>query len=261
MFATFKLGDRMVKHRLIAVSLISSIKIAAGQNRLKATVCALLAAFTVSLALSGCSNSVLEDIPLKNTTSQDDRKRPVDKGIKINPAFIDLGRGVTQPFSAVDSSGNKISATWTLSGASDSGTAIDNEGTLTVALDETAGQLVIKAASTVDTTKFGTAVVSVQGNGSIPIEKGITVKPSVITVKKGARQTFTAAFGATGNEAEGLLWSIEGAKSAATEIDQAGGELTVAEDEYAAFIVVKASISDDIYGTATVFVENFFFAR
>jgi hypothetical protein len=180
----------------------------------------------------------------------------VNKGVKVTPDFIDVGRGVTQIFSALDSDGNSTSVVWTLSGAADRGTNIGAGGTLTVSPNETSEQLVVKAVSTANGGKFGTAVARVQGNGSVPIEKGIKVSPGAVTVRRGERQTFTALFGGAGNEASGLAWSVEGGNSTATGIDESTGVLTVAADESAAFIMVKASASGGIYGTAAVFVEN-----
>ena len=71
-------------------------------------------------------------------------------------------QGGTKTFSAVVS-GTDLShnVTWTISGENSTGTIITTGGVLTVASDETATNLTVKATSEADTSKSGTAAVTV----------------------------------------------------------------------------------------------------
>jgi photosystem II stability/assembly factor-like uncharacterized protein len=219
----------------------------------KGVVRAIFAA--LALILPGCDNGILEEILMDNPV-QAEKKNPTDNGIKVIPSLMTAGKGVFQPFTAVDSEGNIASVTWTVSGANGANTVIGEDGVLMTDADETSNQLIVHAVSTGDKSKLGTAIINVPDNGCFPVERGIIVKPGIVTVSKGSSRTFTASFGVSGNAAHGLLWNIEGEKSAGTWIDADSGELTVSEDETAVSITVKASDSDYIYGTSVVFIEG-----
>ena len=79
------------------------------------------------------------------------------EGITILPKNMRLVQGAIQTFTAMDIE----SAVWTVSGNISAGTKISNEGRLTIAKDETARELTVKAKSAKDNTVFGTATVSV----------------------------------------------------------------------------------------------------
>jgi formylglycine-generating enzyme required for sulfatase activity len=84
-------------------------------------------------------------------------------GVSVSPASITVLKGRTQQFSAtVEGTWNPAQAvSWTIDEDVASGTGIDGDGLLTVAAGETAASLTIRATSTVDTGKSGTAAVTV----------------------------------------------------------------------------------------------------
>ena len=86
---------------------------------------------------------------------------PAVTGVTVNPPSATVTRGGTQIFiAAVTGTNNPAqTVTWSVSGAG-AGTTIIG-GLLTVAADETAVSLTVTATSTVDTTKHGTASVTV----------------------------------------------------------------------------------------------------
>jgi formylglycine-generating enzyme required for sulfatase activity len=73
-----------------------------------------------------------------------------------------VGKGGTKTFSATvaGTENPPQTVTWTVEGGG-AGTAISAAGVLTVAVNETAGKLTIRATSTADTSKSGTAIVIV----------------------------------------------------------------------------------------------------
>ena len=82
--------------------------------------------------------------------------------VEVSPASAVVEKGGTQQFTAVVTGMNTPAqtVTWSVSGGKE-GTAIDETGLLTVAADETAAELTVTAVSTVDTSKSGTATVTV----------------------------------------------------------------------------------------------------
>ena len=118
--------------------------------------------------------------------------------VSVDPATATVKKTKTQQFTAnVSGTSTNKSVTWSVIGGSKS--TIDSNGLLTVSGMETATTLTVKATSTVDSTKFGTATVTViaapkictvtfdsDGGSSVDpisgIEEGKTIKlPNVPT--------------------------------------------------------------------------------
>jgi transglutaminase/protease-like cytokinesis protein 3 len=87
-------------------------------------------------------------------------------GVSVSPAAATVQKGAAQQFTAaVSGSGNPAqTVTWTVAGAASSGTGVSASGLLTVAAAETASTLTVRATSTADNTKSGTAAVTVGGS-------------------------------------------------------------------------------------------------
>lgn len=85
-------------------------------------------------------------------------------GVSVTPRSVSVAKGGTQQFSA-DGASAADGVTWTVSGdkAVNAGTTISAAGLLTVAAAETNTELTVKATSTKDTAKIGTAAVTVGG--------------------------------------------------------------------------------------------------
>ena len=99
---------------------------------------------------------------------------PVVSGVTVTPSTASTQRGASQQFTAVVEGTNSPSqnVTWNVTGNNSTGTTIDQSGKLTVAADETAATLTVKAASVSDTGKFGTAVVTVIGSDNSSSSSG-----------------------------------------------------------------------------------------
>lgn len=83
--------------------------------------------------------------------------------VSVTPKTANVQAGKDQQFSAqvAAQNGAAETVTWSVSGNKSSSTKISNAGLLTVAADETAAKLTVKAESTVDKTKYGEATVTV----------------------------------------------------------------------------------------------------
>jgi len=91
-----------------------------------------------------------------------------------NPSpFVVKGSAVTFTATVEGPDNPDQTVTWSVDGTS--GTSITADGILTVATDETAFALTIKAASTHDPTKFGTLAVMVVANTAAAAQKDFTV--------------------------------------------------------------------------------------
>ncbi|MDR0644404.1 MAG: leucine-rich repeat protein, partial [Treponema sp.] len=88
---------------------------------------------------------------------------PTVTSVTISPATAAVVKGGTQQFTAAVSGTNSPvqTVTWTVEGGGD-GTSISTAGLLSVAANESASTLTVRADSTVDPSKFGTASVMVQ---------------------------------------------------------------------------------------------------
>jgi hypothetical protein len=192
---------------------------------------------------------------------------PTVTGVTVSPSNQSLQRGGTAQFSAsVTGTGNPNNAvTWRVSsnaagtGAVTSGTSINTNGLLTVSASETSATLYIFATSTVDTSKSGSAVVSVL----VPTVTGVTVSPSNPSVQRGRTQQFSASVTGTNNPSTAVTWRVSsnaagtGAVTSGTSIS-ANGLLTISANETATNLYVAATSTADTSrsGSATVRVTR-----
>lgn len=177
-------------------------------------------------------------------------------GVNLTPAAPTVQKGGSQTFTAAvtdDHPTKTVSqaVVWSISGQQKASSINPTTGVLTVASDETATTITVTATSVADSSKSGTAAVTVPQ----PTVSGVTVTPVTVTLQKGGAQTFTAAVNGTNNPSQAVTWSISGQEKAGTAID-ASGKLTVAADETSGTITVTAtSVYDGTKkGTATVTV-------
>ena len=105
---------------------------------------------------------------LKNDGTMGDEPDPdpaTVTGVAVSPTAANVQLGGTQLFTAQVQGTNNPPQTvqWSVTGNNNSGTVIDANGLLTVAQGEGAQTLTVTATSTYDTTKSGTASVTVGG--------------------------------------------------------------------------------------------------
>lgn len=83
--------------------------------------------------------------------------------VTVSPATADAAVGTSLALTANVAATGFIdsSVVWTVTGAAKDGTKIDRAGILTIAADETASSLTVKATSVADATKYGTATITI----------------------------------------------------------------------------------------------------
>ena len=182
---------------------------------------------------------------------------PAITNVTVDPDTAEVEVGETQQFTAtVTGTGDYYnrSVVWTVSGSSNAGTFISSNGVLTVAADEKAKTLTVKATAVGDSDRSATAKVTVTQPATIT---GVTVTPTAATVEAGGTQEFTAKVEGTGDVSQDVTWSVSGKKSDDTTISE-DGVLNIATDEKATTLTVKATAADDDNksGTATVTVTQ-----
>jgi len=153
--------------------------------------------------------------------------------VAINePDDIEVLVGGTQQFNAiVEQRGYEGKVTWTIVETVETGTAIDEDGLLTVAVDEPEGTIHIVATSVDDPTKSNTISVVIT-NTSIPKVFSILISADKSAVAKGSTANFGVVVSKQGSDdgLEDVEWILTGNESDDTTID-ADGLLTVADDE------------------------------
>jgi hypothetical protein len=200
------------------------------------------------LLFSACDN-----IPDDVNTGGDDI--PVRR-VLVSPKTAEVQQGLTRQFTAqVEGYDNAVpgqSVLWSILGRHREDTAIDTTGLLTTSAEEEKNTILnIRAVSSADTTKFGTATVTVTG---APAIESIEVLPNPAMAANRLPCQFAVIVTASGDIAKTVLWTIEGAHKPDTKISETG-YLTIAEDEEpgAVLAVKAASTADPLkFGTAEV---------
>lgn len=145
--------------------------------------------------------------------------------------------------------------TWSVEGAEKAGTTISETGMLTVAADETATKLTVKATATKDSTKFDTITLNVVDEVKI---ESVSITPSVTSdfVREGHQFTATVI----GNDALDVIWTLEGNTSSDTKITPNAHTcyLEIGKYETAETLTLKAtSVKDPTKSaTATITVKQ-----
>jgi hypothetical protein len=207
----------------------------------------------LTVVFSGCK----EIDSVEMSFNINDEYKPVVNGVTVKPGTAALGKGVSQQFNA-EVSGNKNGAViWSVEESRDPATVVSETGLLQVGANETAKTIKVKANARSDSNKWGLASVMIIGNQVLPVENGITVRPSEIIVIKGSRQPFTASLSATGEPAGSVTWTVQGSISEGNEASSISddGVLTVSTREAAEALTVRADY-DGKYGTAILYIRD-----
>jgi len=133
-------------------------------------------------AVDGAGNFAFKLIQITNIMTGGGGTATTVTAVTVSPDPAYVRKGTTQQFTATVSGTNSPAqtVTWSIDETVVAGTSISNTGLLTVASDETAQTLTIRATSTADTTKSGTAKVTVE---DIPIE--VSAPPAIDSIIEG----------------------------------------------------------------------------
>ncbi|MCL2064176.1 MAG: Ig-like domain-containing protein [Candidatus Cloacimonetes bacterium] len=182
------------------------------------------------------------------------KPEPTVDSVTVSPSQVNVARGETQQFTATVNGSNSPSqgVTWSVIGGN-AGTSISANGLLTVSAGEPANSITIRATSTLDDTKSGTATVNVSG----AIYTSIVISPKTVNVVTGGTQQFTHTVNGSNNPSQSATWSVSGNSSNQTSINT-NGLLTVASNENAAtlMVTVTSAIDQSLSDTATVAVSS-----
>jgi formylglycine-generating enzyme required for sulfatase activity len=164
--------------------------------------------------------------------------------VTITPPSVEVAKGGIQQFSATVKGSNNPSqsVSWSVSGGV-SGTSISPSGLLTIASNETATTLTVRAASTADSAKSGAAAVTVKPATSTMTVTSVTVSPLSVAVEKGSTQQFSATVNGSNNPPQSVNWSVSGGVSG-TSISPSG-LLILASNETATTLTVRATSTAD----------------
>jgi hypothetical protein len=158
--------------------------------------------------------------------------------VSIIPNDVDGKIGTSLTLKAEVAGNADDTVTWEVNGNTSTNTTISN-GILNIAADETVnGILTVKAISTIDTTKSGTAQVLVVSE-LLPKIVSVTIPDQVDSVKSGSIKQFSSNVVVKNDAATTVTWTVEGAENADTKINN--GLLMINEKETAEQIIIKAT--------------------
>ena len=174
------------------------------------------------------------------------------------PTVAETGKPLTLVATVSPEKATNQKIEWTVKNAGTTGANLTSLNVLTATAAGTVTVTATIAGGASKNTPFTSDfAISVKAPDEIPVVTAVTVSPTTASVAKGKKQTFTATV--TGNKLseadKAVYWTVTGGTKQETAIT-AEGTLTVAEDETAASLTVKATSTVNITksGTATVTV-------
>jgi len=185
------------------------------------------------------------DYAVSHLVSKGDQK--VDS-VSITPNDVDglIGTSLTLKAEVTGTADDTV--TWAVYGNTSPNTTISN-GVLNIAADETInGVLTVKAISTIDPTKSGTAQVLVVSE-LLPKIVSVTIPDQVDSVKSGTIKQFSSNVVVKNGAATTVTWTVEGAENTDTKINN--GLLMINENETAKQVTIKATSVVDPSKSAT----------
>ena len=166
-------------------------------------------------------------------------KTKVDK-VTVSPELKEVCQGEQIQYAAQVSGVNSPSqaVTWSVTGAKSADTHIDENGLLSVAKDEAASNIVIKAVSAEDSSKTASQTVNITKR--VPRVDAVRLSANTASMCPGDTHKFSAAVLGENDISQEVVWSVTGQQSADTKVAE-DGTLTVGKDESADNISVVAT--------------------
>ncbi|MZL17517.1 Ig-like domain-containing protein, partial [Clostridium beijerinckii] len=141
----------------------------------------------------------------------------VINSVSVSPETASVVQGQTKQLeSTVNAVGGAAeTVTWSSSDASGKVT-VDETGLVTVASDAAPGDYIITATSTFDTSKKGTATITVTAAPVAPAVNSVAVDPTTASIVQGENKQLTKTVIAVGGAAETVTWSSSDASGKVT---------------------------------------------
>ena len=180
-------------------------------------------------------------------------KTKVDN-VTVSPDLKDVCQGEQIQYSAQVSGVNSPSqaVTWSVTGAKSADTHIDEKGLLSVAKDEAASNIVIKAVSAEDSSKTASQTVNITKR--VPRVDAVRLSANTASMCPGDTHKFSAAVLGENDISQEVVWSVTGQQSADTKVAE-DGTLTVGKDESADNISVVATSAVNNKVSASVKIQ------
>jgi endo-beta-N-acetylglucosaminidase D len=177
--------------------------------------------------------------------------------VSIIPNDVDGKIGTSLTLKAEVAGNADDTVTWAVYGNTSPNTTI-SDGVLNIAADEKVdGVLTVKATSTIDATKSGTAQVLVVSELQ-PKIVSVTIPDQVDLVKSGTIKQFSSNVVVKNDASTAVTWTVYGAENAGTVINN--GLLMVHEKETAEQVIIKATsvVDPTKFATKTIKVVKGF---
>ena len=180
-------------------------------------------------------------------------KTKVDK-VTVSPELKDVCQGEQLQYSAQVSGVNSPSqdVTWSVTGAKSADTHIDENGLLSVAKDEAASNIVIKAVSAEDSSKTASQTVNITKR--VPRVDAVRLSANTASMCPGDTHKFSAVVLGENDISQEVVWAVTGQQSADTKVAK-DGTLTVGKDESADNISVVATSAVNNKVSASVKIQ------
>jgi hypothetical protein len=181
---------------------------------------------------------------------------PVINSIEVSPNAVTVAPGSVITFAAIVNGSEELSkeVTWSISGQRDPNTKITSDGVLTIGADEDAMMIRVTARSIVDTSKYGTATISIDEEAPILQQvTGFYLEPIEATVIKDHSLRFQAIVTGVNITNHNATFAVSGNQSPQTIITPEG-VLYVDKEETSALLIVTATCAADPKFTDTSLV-------
>ncbi|WP_155973110.1 Ig-like domain-containing protein [Paenibacillus sp. Leaf72] len=177
---------------------------------------------------------------------------PAINSVSVSPNSASVERGGSKQLTAsVDAVGGAATTVTWISDDVNNKVEVDSTGNVTVAPDAALGDYTITATSTEDSSKKGTATITVTVAQAI---NSVTVSPSTASVVQGGSEQLTATVDAVGGAATTVTWISDDVNNKVS-VDSTGN-VTVAQDatpgDYT--ITATSTIDNSKTGTSTITV-------
>lgn len=181
---------------------------------------------------------------------------PEINSVEVSPNAVTVAPGSVITFAAIVNGSEELSkeVTWSISGQRDPNTKITSDGVLTIGADEDAMMIRVTARSIVDTSKYGTATISIDEEAPILQQvTGFYLEPIEVTVIKDHSLRFQAIVTGVNITNHDATFAVSGNQSPQTIITPEG-VLYVDKEETSALLIVTGTCAADPKFTDTSLV-------